>query len=78
MRLYDVDGSSYASGDHNNLPVGRTVFSSSEVLDQVISWFDATYPNLHQIVVAAHSLGGQATQYVPAVSLEDLSQSAFT
>ena len=61
MRLYDLDGSSYASGDHNNLPVGRAV-SSYEVLDQVIAWFDATYPNLHQIVVAGHSLGGQATQ----------------
>ena len=63
MRFYCLDGSSYASGNHNKLPVGRTV-SSYEVLDQVIAWFDATYPNLHQIVVAGHSLGGQATQCV--------------
>ena len=61
MRFCYLDGSSYASGNHNKLPATRTV-SSYEVLDQVITWFDATYPNLHQIVVAGHSLGGQATQ----------------
>ena len=41
--------------------MGRTV-SSYEALDQVITWFDATYLNLHQIVVSVHSLGEQATQ----------------
>ena len=68
MPLYYLDGSSYASGNHNKLPTTRTV-SSYEVLDQVIAWFDATYPNLHQIVVAGNSLSEQATQYVPAVPL---------
>ena len=62
-----ADGSYYASGFDNILPTTRTV-SSFQVLDQVITWFNATYPNLNEIVIAGHSLGGQATQCVPPAS----------
>ena len=68
MRL--LVGASYASGEHNVLPDSREV-SSYDTLDQVITWFDATYPNLHQIVIAGHSMGGQATQYDPDAAPRD-------
>ena len=54
----------YTAGDDNMLPKSRSV-SSYDVMDQVVQWFDAAHPNLHEIVIAGHSLGGQFTQCAP-------------
>ena len=53
--------SGYTGGANNVSPDSRNV-SSFEVLDQIVTWFDETYPNLNEIVIAGHSMGGQATQ----------------
>ena len=66
----------YTAGDDNMLPKSRSV-SSYDAMDQVVQWFDAAHPNLHEIVIAGHSLGGQFTQYTsprpPSPSFPDTS-----
>ncbi|PSK50339.1 Kremen protein 1 [Elsinoe australis] len=54
-------GSQWSAGANNQYPWNATSVSSFEVLDQLIKWFDdrTRYPNMKQIVVAGHSLGGQ-------------------
>lgn len=43
--------------------------SSYNVLDQIIQYFDNStlFPNMHQIVIAGHSLGGQTVQRYAAL-----------
>ncbi|CAO1628788.1 unnamed protein product [Sympodiomycopsis kandeliae] len=54
-------GSGWASGLYNQYPNKQQTVSSYYVLDQMVSYFSnkAIYPNVNQIVVAGHSLGGQ-------------------
>lgn len=63
-------GSQWAGGATNQYPSSSTNISSFEVLDQLISYFDDTtvFPNMKQIVLAGHSLGGQMLQRYAAVS----------
>ncbi|KAE9988915.1 hypothetical protein EG328_005625 [Venturia inaequalis] len=65
-------GSQWASGADNQYPVyptNITTISSYDVLDQLIQYFDnsALFPNMNQIVIAGHSLGGQTVQRYAAV-----------
>lgn len=55
-------GSQWASGQVNQYPYKQTTVSSYAVLDQMLQYYDnaALFPNLKSIVVAGHSLGGQA------------------
>lgn len=60
-------GSQWASGADNQYPAyptNVTDISSYDVLDQIIQYFDnpALFPNMNQIVIAGHSLGGQTVQ----------------
>jgi len=54
-------GSQWSAGANNQYPKASTTVSSFEVLDQLIRYFDNTtmFPNMKQIVIAGHSLGGQ-------------------
>ncbi|KAH9930400.1 uncharacterized protein BXZ73DRAFT_77854 [Epithele typhae] len=61
-----TEGANYSTGDDNLHPADRAV-SSFDVMDQILQWFDSEYPNLAEIVVAGHSLGGQATHRHAAV-----------
>lgn len=65
-------GSQWASGADNQYPAypkNITTISSYDVLDQIIQYFDnaALFPNMQQIVIAGHSLGGQTVQRYAAV-----------
>lgn len=65
-------GSQWASGQDNqypSYPTKITTISSYDVLDQIIQYFDnqTLFPNMNQIVIAGHSLGGQTVQRYAAV-----------
>ncbi|ETN39279.1 uncharacterized protein HMPREF1541_05502 [Cyphellophora europaea CBS 101466] len=65
-------GSQWASGGDNQYPaypVNITTVSSYDALDQIIQYFDdaTLFPNMKQIVIAGHSLGGQTVQRYAAV-----------
>lgn len=64
--------SGWAEGANNQYPYKTTTVSSFAVLDQLVEYFnDATiFPNIEQIVVAGHSLGGQAVNRYAAVGDE--------
>lgn len=59
----------WAGGAVNQYPPHRESVSSFHALDQLLQWFGNTtrFPNLQQIVVAGHSLGGQMVQRYAAV-----------
>ncbi|EME82544.1 uncharacterized protein MYCFIDRAFT_78988 [Pseudocercospora fijiensis CIRAD86] len=63
-------GSQWSAGANNQYPVSSTNTSSFFVLDTLISYFDdkTLFPNLKQIVVAGHSMGGQMVQRYASVS----------
>ncbi|KXT07836.1 hypothetical protein AC579_1884 [Pseudocercospora musae] len=63
-------GSQWSAGANNQYPVSSTNTSSFFVLDTLISYFDdkTLFPNLKQIVVAGHSMGGQMAQRYASVS----------
>lgn len=56
-------GSQWSAGADSQYPSNSSV-SSFEVLDQIIQYYDNTtmFPNMKQIVISGHSLGGQAVQ----------------
>lgn len=62
-------GSQWSKGANNQYPWTSTNTSSFYVLDQIIKYFDDadTFPNLHQIVLVGHSMGGQMLQRYAAV-----------
>ncbi|KAK3630156.1 hypothetical protein LTR56_017049 [Elasticomyces elasticus] len=63
-------GSQWSAGGNNQYPwTSSKNISSYAVLDQMIQYFDnkAMYPNLNQIVIAGHSLGGQTVQRYAAI-----------
>lgn len=57
-------GSAWSGGGANQYPAAYTTLSSYYVLDQLLIWFGNTtvFPNMKEIVVAGHSLGGQTVQ----------------
>lgn len=63
-------GSQWSAGSNNQYPSSSTTTSSFTVLDQLISYFDDKnlFPNVKQIVLAGHSLGGQMIQRYAAIS----------
>ena len=69
-------GSQWSAGATNQYPSSSTNISSFEVLDQLISYFDdaTLFPNVKQIVVAGHSMGGQMVQRYAAVSPSSFSR----
>ncbi|EME46792.1 hypothetical protein DOTSEDRAFT_169606 [Dothistroma septosporum NZE10] len=62
-------GSQWSKGANNQYPTSSTDTSSFYVLDQIIQYFNdaTTFPNLHQIVLVGHSMGGQMLQRYAAV-----------
>ncbi|KAK5728811.1 hypothetical protein LTR15_001951 [Elasticomyces elasticus] len=63
-------GSQWSGGGNNQYPwTSSKNISSYTVLDQMIQYFDnkTMYPNLNQIVIAGHSLGGQTVQRYAAI-----------
>lgn len=68
-------GSQWSAGGNSQYPYCKankinSQMSSYTVLDQLIQYFDnaTIYPNMKQIVVAGHSLGGQTIQRYAALS----------
>lgn len=61
--------SDWADGSNNQYPYQSTTMSSFTVLDQLIAYFNdpTIYPNMQQIVIAGHSLGGQTVNRYAAV-----------
>ncbi len=59
----------WAGGAVNQYPPHREAVSSFHALDQLLQWYGdrARFPNIRQIVVAGHSLGGQMVQRYAAV-----------
>lgn len=59
----------WAGGAANKYPPHRETVSAFDALDQLLQWFGdrSRFPNLQQIVVAGHSLGGQMVQRYAAV-----------
>ncbi|SPO30374.1 uncharacterized protein UTRI_06304 [Ustilago trichophora] len=57
-------GSGWQRGAPSRNPVMKHAVTSYAAVDQLIDQLmnKATYPNLNQVVVAGHSMGGQATQ----------------
>ncbi|KAI5359257.1 Putative carbohydrate-binding WSC, alpha/Beta hydrolase [Septoria linicola] len=68
-------GSQWSAGATNQYPRSSRNISSFDVLDQLIAYYDdaTLFPNLKQIVLAGHSMGGQMLQRYAAVS-----QASFT
>ncbi|KAK4503374.1 hypothetical protein PRZ48_004289 [Zasmidium cellare] len=62
-------GSQWSAGGNNQYPYTSTNTSSYFVLDTLIQYFadETLFPNLNQIVLAGHSLGGQMLQRYAAV-----------
>lgn len=56
--------SQWSAGGNNQYPYTSKTTSSYAVLDQIVQYFDDTtlFPNMKQIVIAGHSLGGQTVQ----------------
>ncbi|KAL1297904.1 hypothetical protein AAFC00_006419 [Neodothiora populina] len=56
--------SQWSGGGVNQYPAAYTTVSSYYVLDTLIQWYanKAVFPNVKQIVIAGHSLGGQTVQ----------------
>lgn len=63
-------GSQWSAGANNAYPHASQNTSSFFVLDTLIKYFDDStlFPNLNQIVLAGHSMGGQMVQRYAAVS----------
>ncbi|KAK3674902.1 hypothetical protein LTR78_005246 [Recurvomyces mirabilis] len=63
-------GSQWSAGGMNQYPwTSSKNISSYDVLDQMLQYFDnkAMFPNINQLVVAGHSLGGQTVQRYAAI-----------
>ncbi|KAK6393348.1 hypothetical protein LTR65_002639 [Meristemomyces frigidus] len=62
-------GSQWSAGGTNQYPYKNVNTSSYAVLDQIVQYFDnaTLFPNMNQIVVAGHSLGGQTMQRYAAL-----------
>lgn len=65
-------GSQWAAGGNNQYPYTSTNTSSFDILDQLVRYFDDTalFPQMKQIVIAGHSLGGQTTQRYAAIGAQ--------
>ncbi|ETS86981.1 hypothetical protein PFICI_00809 [Pestalotiopsis fici W106-1] len=65
-------GSQWSAGGNNQYPYTSKNTSSYAVLDQVIQYFDNTtlFPNMKQIVIAGHSMGGQTVQRYAAIGAQ--------
>ncbi|KAM0716672.1 hypothetical protein Q7P37_008117 [Cladosporium fusiforme] len=65
-------GSKWSAGADNQYPRAHRHVSSFAVLDQLIQYYDnkTEFPNLNQIVLVGHSLGGQMLQRYAAVADE--------
>lgn len=63
-------GSQWSAGANNAYPHASQNTSSFFVLDTLVKYFDNStlFPNLNQIVLAGHSMGGQMVQRYAAVS----------
>ncbi|KAH7040965.1 uncharacterized protein B0I36DRAFT_344618 [Microdochium trichocladiopsis] len=61
--------SAWSAGAVNNYPPETKTVSSFAVLDQIVQYFGnlERFPNMRQIIVAGHSLGGQTVQRYVAV-----------
>ncbi|KAI9693780.1 MAG: hypothetical protein M1822_003051 [Bathelium mastoideum] len=73
-------GSGWAEGANNQYPSYSVHTSSYDALDQIIQWFDnkTIYPNMHQIVVAGHSLGAQTVNRYASIGKVLKTQSPVT
>ncbi|KAI7324666.1 WSC-domain-containing protein [Hortaea werneckii] len=63
-------GSQWSAGGNAQYPYKfKNTISSYTCLDQIIQYFDnkSLFPNINQIVVAGHSLGGQTVQRYAAI-----------
>ncbi|KAK5123424.1 hypothetical protein LTR85_002856 [Meristemomyces frigidus] len=62
-------GSQWSAGGINQYPYKNVNTSTYAVLDQIIQYYDnvTAFPNVNQIVIAGHSLGGQTVQRYAAL-----------
>jgi hypothetical protein len=69
------DSYDWAYGRNNMYPASSTNISTFHVLDEIVAYFENRdeFPNLHEIVIAAHSMGAQLVQRYAA--LTDVSSS---
>jgi hypothetical protein len=72
--------SQWSAGANNQYPYTSTNTSSYMVLDQIIQYFDnaTLFPNMKQIVIAGHSLGGQTVQRYAAIGQPGTTRSPVT
>ncbi|CAJ2510406.1 Uu.00g051090.m01.CDS01 [Anthostomella pinea] len=59
----------WSGGAHNQYPPNTKTVSSFDVLDQIVQWYGnkAMFPNINQIIIAGHSMGGQMAQRYAAI-----------
>lgn len=60
----------WAYGRNNIYPASSTNISSFHVLDEIVNYYkdQNTFPNMKEVVVAAHSMGAQLVQRYAAIS----------
>jgi hypothetical protein len=63
-------GAEWAYGRNNIYPAYSTNTSSFHVLDEIVAYYQDQnlFPNMHEIVVAAHSMGAQLVQRYAALT----------
>lgn len=63
-------GTEWAYGRNNMYPSSNTNISSFHVLDELVAYYsdESMFPNVHEIVVAAHSMGSQMVQRYAALT----------
>lgn len=73
-------GSQWSAGANNQYPYTSTNTSTFFVLDTLIQYFDNTtlFPNMKQIVIVGHSMGGQTAQRYAVLSTAPQTHSPLT
>ncbi|GAM89397.1 hypothetical protein ANO11243_074350 [Dothideomycetidae sp. 11243] len=73
-------GSQWSAGGNNQYPYNSTTISSYAAIDQMIQYFDnrALYPNVKQIVVGGHSMGGQFVNRYAEIGIPLITNSPVT
>jgi pimeloyl-ACP methyl ester carboxylesterase len=63
-------GAEWAYGRNNIYPAYSTNTSSFHVLDEIVAYYqdETLFPNMHEVVVAAHSMGAQLVQRYAALT----------
>lgn len=67
LAWYDTE---WAYGRNNMYPYGSNNISTFHVLDEIVAYYkdQNQFPNMHEIVVAGHSMGSQLIQRYAALT----------